>query len=278
MIETTARRHTQRARARRVRVGWAAVLLLAGCASTPKKPAGSDTDLADTDVAAVDTNDVAPANQVLTVFHVSPRDEGADFNGDGAADNAIWPLASALDGVLAQRLAGNVHVLVEQLGDVDDWSDDASVTVALFPAVDLDNNGADNTSGAEAFDAEGFVDADGVALAQAPGVLVGGRYTATLPPGDFQVGSIVFAVATNIVLSGQVTASGQTGRVSLGVTKPAIESALTAENLDSGTIALLTGLADLDLDQDGTLDAVSMSFDFEATACGLVDPAADTDR
>lgn len=251
-------------------------LLLVACSSTQDDADDTDahdSDAADTDVA-VDVVDVAPANQVLTVFHVGAEGEGVDFSGDGVPDNALAPLALAIDGILADRLASNVHVLVEQLGDVDDWTNDRSIHVDLFPAVDLDDDGTDNTSGSEAFDATGFVDASGVALSGADGAIVDGHYAVTIPADTFQVGSIVFDVATNIALEGDITAAGQTGRVSLAVTQDAIESALTAENIDATVIGLITGLADLDLDGDGTPEAVSMSFTFDASACLLTTPTA----
>ncbi len=247
-----------------------ASLLATACASSNDDAA--DTDVADTDVV-VDVVDVAPANQVLTVFHVGAEGEGVDFSGDGLPDNALAPLGMVIDGILADRLASNVHVLVEQLGDVDDWSNDASIHVDLFPAVDLDDDGTDNTSGAEAFDATGFVDDAGTTLAGADGAIVDGHYAVAIPADTFQVGSIVFDVATDITLEGDVTAVGQSGRVSVAVSTTAIESALTAESLDPTVIGLITGLADLDLDADGTPDAVSMSFTFEATACALSVPA-----
>jgi hypothetical protein len=250
---------------------WRLSLSIGVAACSAGDDRASDTDAADTDVA-VDVVDVPPANQVLTVFHVGAEGEGVDFSGDGVPDNALAPLGLAVDAILAERLTSNVHVLVEQLGDVDDWSNDASIHVDLFPAVDLDDDGTDNTSGEEAFDATGFVDAAGVALAGADGAIVDGHYVVTIPADTFQVGSIVFDVATDIALEGDVTAAGQSGRVSLAVTTDAIESALTAESIDATVIGLITGLADLDLDEDGTLESVSMSFTFEASACALTAP------
>lgn len=252
---------------------WLLPALLLAQACSPTSDAAPDTDAADTDVL-VDVVDVGPANQVLTVFHVGAAGEGVDLSGDGVPDNALAPLGLVIDGILADRLASNVHVLVEQLGDVDDWTNDRSIHVDLFPAVDLDDDGTDNTSGSEAFDATGFVDETGLALAGADGAIVDGHYAVVIPADTFQVGSIVFDVATDISLEGDVTAAGQAGRVSLAVTNDAIVSALTAESLDATVISLITGLADLDLDGDGTPESVSMSFTFEASACALTVPAA----
>jgi hypothetical protein len=232
--------------------------LLLACTPDP-------TDTVDTD--PVDLDDAAPINHVVTVFHVADTDVGADLDGDGAVDNAIAPLGVALDALLAERFATNVHVVIVQLGDVDDWTADGSVRVGLFPAVDDDHDGSDNASGTEVFDGTGSVDANGEATTWGAAELVGGAYATVIDADTFQVGTIVFEPATGIHVAGKATDAGQTGTVALGVTTDAITTALTAENVDANVIALITGLADVDLDGDGAPETVSMAFTFDATRC-----------
>jgi hypothetical protein len=206
---------------------------------------------------------------VATELTVAPADEAFDLDGDGAPDDAIVDLADAIDALVAARFATNVHVLLLQLADVNDWSDDAAVRVAMFPAVDADTDGSDNDSGDEVFDATGFVDAGGIALDSDSAALSGGAYTTVLTTDTFQVGSIVFAVATGVHLAGSGDAGTQSGVAGIGVTKDAITSALTAEAVDPSVITLLTDLADLDLDGDGTPETVSMAFRYDATVCTI---------
>ncbi|MDP2306513.1 MAG: hypothetical protein Q8P18_10865 [Pseudomonadota bacterium] len=210
-----------------------------------------------------------PVNQVATRFEVADEDEAFDLDGDGAPDNAIADLAGAIDSLVAERLATNVHVVVVQLADVNRWAEDPAIQVGLFPAVDADSDGSDNASGAEVFDATGFLDAEGRALEPGSAAIEGGRYTTNVPTSTFQVGSFVFDVATGVYVTGTPTAGGQTGVAGIGVTTEALTHALTQEGVDEAIITLLTDRADLDLDRDGVVESVSMAFTFEATTCQL---------
>lgn len=215
--------------------------------------------------------DPVRASYVATAFEVS-EDEAFDLDDDGAPDNALSSLGVILNNLIAERLVGNVHVVVVQLDGVNDWSDDEAIEVGIFPAVDDDNDGTDNTSGAEVFDGTGFVDASGLALERSPGAITGGTYEAWVDASSFQVGSFVFDVATGVHVRGLADASAQTGLVGIGVTTDALAYALGQEGFDPGLIDLLAGLADLDLDDDGTPETVSMAFTFDATACGVTLP------
>jgi hypothetical protein len=71
---------------------------------------------------------------------------------------------------------------------------------------------------------------------------------------------------------GEAVALGQPGLVGIGVTTDALAYALGQEGFDQGLIDLIAGFADLDLDDDGTPETVSMAFTFDATACGVTLP------
>lgn len=215
--------------------------------------------------------DPVRASYVATAFEVS-EDDAFDLDDDGAPDNALSSLGVILNNLIAERLAGNVHVVVVQLDGVNDWTDDEVIEVGIFPAVDEDNDGTDNTSGAEVFDGTGFVDTGGLALEHSPGAIRGGTYEAWVDASSFQVGSFVFDVATGVYVRGLADASAQTGLVGIGVTTDALAYALAQEGFDQGLIDLLAGLADLDLNDDGTPETVSMAFTFDATACGVTLP------
>lgn len=221
--------------------------------------------------APVDADDVPPVAHVVTAVAVAEAEEGADLDGDGTVDNALAPLGGVLDPIVAERLLTNVHVVVLQWGDVDDWTSDASVRVGLLSAVDTDTDGSDNASGVEALDAHGYLDANGRATIAGSGALAAGRATAEVPADTFQVGTITFAVATAVHVDATPTAEHSVGTLAFGVAVDALASALTAEGVDDSLIGLIGNLADLDLDGDGTAEAVSMAFSFDATVCGLVD-------
>ena len=224
-----------------------------------------------TETVPVDADDTAPVAHVLTTVVVADDTQGADLDGDSTIDNALAPLGAVLDPVVAERLLTNVHVVALQWGDVDDWTTDASVRVGLLSAVDTDTDGTDNASGIDVFDARGYLDANGRATVAGDGVLAAGRLTAEVPADMFQVGTIAFAVATPVHVDATPTAEHSVGTLAFGVTVDALASALTAEGVDDSLIALIGNLADLDLDGDGTPEAVSMAFAFDATSCALAD-------
>jgi hypothetical protein len=241
------------------------LLLLAACAPPDAPPA--DTDVADTEV--VDADDVDPLDFVATRFAATPLETAFDLDGDGDLDDALAGLGDVIDPLIADRLASNVHAVVVQLVDVDAWTDDRSVRVGIFPAVDPDTDGTDNASGEEVLDAAGFVGDDLRALRLDGGAIVDGTLHAELAVTDLQVGSFVFSVANGVRLRATGDGHTLTGVVGLAVTTDALAYALGQEGFDPTLTSLLTALADLDLDGDGTPESVSMAFAFDASACRL---------
>lgn len=208
-------------------------------------------------------------NHVVLRVTVAGRGEGFDLDGDGSADNAVWVLAAALDPILEAALAAAApRVLVLQLADVTDPVNDGDVQLALVSAQDADGAPEDNGSGAEVFVAGAAVDADGRAVAGVDVALAGAAYSATLLDEALVVGSVELQSATPIHIAGEVSGDVHNATVGLGVATATLVVALEAAGYpDAATV--LAGVADLDLDEDGTPDAVSLALDLGAIGCRL---------
>ncbi|GDX80483.1 hypothetical protein LBMAG42_22940 [Deltaproteobacteria bacterium] len=223
---------------------------------------------------SADTGDTGPAdmvvNYVITAYTVANRGEGFDLDGDGAVDNAVWPLGAVLDPLIAGQIATAQHVAIEQLSGVNDFSTDDAVRVGVVTAADPDGDGTNNASGTESFAGGAAVDVEGAVLVTTETALEGGAYTVSLATGSLPVGSYELEFATGLWIAAAPRAVGETGLIGFGVSVDALTIALEAEGTDAGIISTLVALADLDLDSDGEPDAVSMAFAFEAAPCFLV--------
>jgi hypothetical protein len=86
------------------------------------------------------------------------------------------------------------------------------------------------------------------------------------------LGELELSLATGLFVAGEPTASLHEGTLGFGVSVDALAAGLEALGVDPDTVALLSGLADLDTDGDGTDDAVSVALTFTAPACELQAP------
>ncbi len=259
------------------------LLLLAGCPvvdeNTNPADTGADTggdsaeDTDSGDTADTGGEESATLNTVVTAFLTADRGEGFDLDGDGAVDNAIWPVGGMLDPMIAEALLAAQHVAIAQLSSVDDRTTDAAIRVGVFTAVDSDGDGTDNASGSESFDAGEQIDATGLALVATDTALTAGAYTVEVATGSLPVGAYTLELATGLHLTSTLNATGQSGMLGFGISITALEGALEAEGVSPEVVATIQALADLDLDGDGTADAVSMAFTFDAVFCELDAPA-----
>ena len=242
------------------------VPLLLAC-TAPTAPNGAVDSAADTADTA-DTADVK--NYVVTSYTVADRGVGFDFDGDGEIDNAIWALGGLLDPQISEAIAVAQHVVIQQVNDIHDWSDDDTISVGVLTATDDDGDGTDNGSGTDVYDAGAQVDADGNAIAATDTALIGGSYAVSLATGPLTVGAYVLELATGLFVDAAITPVGESGRLGFGISIEKLEVALEAEGASEDVVNALAGLADLDLaGEDGIDDAISMAFQFEAAACVL---------
>lgn len=231
---------------------------------------GDSADTADSGDSGEPDPEGLVVNYVITAYTVANRGEGFDLDADGAVDNAVWPVGGVLDPLIAEQIATALHVAIGQVSGVDDFSNDDVVRVGVVTAEDPDGDGTNNTSGTEFFAGGAAVDAEGAVLVATETALVGGTYTVSLATGSLPVGSYELEFATGLWISAEPTLEGETGLIGFGVSIDALTLALEAEGTDASVISALVALADLDLDGDGTPDAVSMAFAFEAAPCLLV--------
>lgn len=261
-------------------LGLLGLLSLAACQAAGDAPATDDTgDAGDSGDSgdpgdsgdSGDSGDAGPSasihNHVLITLTVADRGEGFDLDGDGTADNALAPLGSALDPLLASALGAVGRALVIQVADAESLVEDASVQIALVTASDPDGDPSDNAAG-ETFSAGPAVDAEGRAVAGVQTALSGGAYTVALLDESLEIGSLELASATPIWLAGALDADAHSGLIGLGVGVDAIVLALEAVGY-AEQAALVETLADLDTDEDGAADAISLALRFDAVACGL---------
>lgn len=250
--------------------------------------ATDDTDPGDTDTdGADDTDDTDPGTtddtwdanppadtdgggtwyHAILELEIAPAGQGFDVDGDGLVDNALGPLAGALNPLIAANYGSNFVYGVTQLWGVDNGDDLADIGV--LAAYDVDEDPADNTSGTEDMEALVALEADGHAPLYAHTRLSAqGRYRAALPPGLLALGPFAFPVATEIHVLGTVNATDHGGLLGGAVLVDDVIDILDTLGLGWAG-ALVRQRADIDLDQDGTPEAVSMAFTFSGPSIVL---------
>lgn len=229
---------------------------------------GETGDTGDSGIHTGDTSEPRMlANHVVLSYTVAARGEGFDVDGDGETDNAIWALGGVLDPMIAEGLATAQHVVIAQINGVADWTNDPKMRVGVLTAEDPDGDGTNNGSGVEVYVGGAQVDANGEVYVATNAALMGGIYSAEIATGAIPVGSYELELATGLYVRAEADAAQQSGLLGFGIALDKLEVALTAEGASKEVLALLAGLADLDLDADGTNDGLSMAFHFRAGAC-----------
>jgi len=251
------------------------LLLLLACTPSPPADDTGSTDGGGSDGGGSDGGSdgggvtaTATFDDVVTSLRVAGRTEGFDLDGDGSPDNALWVAGAALDPFLAGVLSGGGRVLVLQLSQVDDLQADTPAELALVSAQDSDGDPSDNASGSEVFQAGAAVDDQGIALVSTTVALSAGSYQAVLLGQSTTIGSVELSTGTPIHIAGTLSATSHSGRLGLGVPAAPLVVALTAAGY-ADVAKVISGIADLDTDLDGTDDAISAAFDFAAVPCGL---------
>jgi hypothetical protein len=237
--------------------------LAAACATSdpvPKDTADTPTD-SDTDDG---TSDGSLWNHVVTEIQVADEEDALDLDGDGDGDNALAPFGFVLDPLLADGLTTAARVTVLQVAGVD-GPDDDSVALAVLTAEDADEDGTNNAGAT--FDAAGL-DAEGTAILATPAALAGSAYAVALASEGITLGSLSFEPVSGLRLRGAVSEPSHTTTVGMAIRVAPFQELLAGAGMDE-LAANLTALADIDVDGDEAMDAVSVAFDLEAVPCDV---------
>jgi hypothetical protein len=246
-------------------------LSLVGCAGDVGKDALDPTDATDGDVTDTPTDSdeatdaqADPAttwDHAVDVMAVARARDGLDLDGDGEGDNALGAFALVINPLLEATLDGATGALILQV-QADDLSAATSGALSMFP-------GSPGEGGAWSVSAA-LVDADGVARVSTEVELAAGAYSGAWLDQSITFGERTLQTATPVLVQATATATSHDGVLGFGVSVDALTAFLSASgNEDLATS--LAAVADLDTDADGTNDAVSAAFTFEASAC-VIEP------
>ena len=129
-------------------------------------------------------------------------------------------------------------------------------------ASDTDGDTTDNGTGSESFDAE--LDSSGHMSMSAAAIITGSTWTAEIASASMVAGGYEFEPVTSIHIEGHASETMNTGVIGFGLDKELLREIAIDNGWDS---SLADSIADLDMDGDGTTDAVSVGFTFEAPSC-----------
>lgn len=236
-----------------------AFLLLAAC--NPPIPEGPDDTAAPDDTGDTAAPAEATYTWVMVDLEVANASDSVDLDGDGTKDNALSSVAETVDPLLVVALAASTRAQLVQLADVADLVEDEAVAFAAFGVDDPDGS-ANNTSGQETYQGGPAVDEEGRARDTIPTALVGGKFQAQLSAPGIVLGDVELSAATDLFIAGTPTESHHDLLVSFGIRVEALEQ-LAGEK--GGPV--VEGLADLDTNGDGEMDAISAAFAMAARSC-----------
>ncbi len=264
--------------------GWLVASVLVGC--TPEDTDSndtSDTDVADTDVADTDVADTdlvdtdspdtdvtetVAANQNYVLVSAVIAEEGFDFDDDGDVDNSLSWAENMANPIFSTALASASTVLVVQVWGAEDLADE-TVEMSLFTASDADS-ASDNASGSEAFTTALDLESDG----QAPGSIdvsldAYGAYGAEFLQDTIQIGEYTFEPTSPILIAGQVTADAHDIKIGFVVSADTLEPILTAAGLSEQQINGVLMLADVDMDDNGDDEGISIVIQGGLATCDV---------
>lgn len=204
-------------------------------------------------------------HHVMNDIGLLPSDEGLDLNGDGSPDNALGLLSN----LLPSGNAGGFLAQAEEQLILQTWWNrgaEAQAAVAVVRGSDRDGGLADGWEGLT-FVVEGQLLPNGraeVSAVVSPDEA--GRYEADLPASPIDLGFIQLPTALPWRVEAQSSEDRHEGVLGTGVAVTELQRILAANQLGflNGQVAQL---ADLDLDDDGTPDAISLAVSFSAVPC-----------
>ncbi len=219
------------------------------------------------------------------VSGLGASDEGLDLDGDGSPDNALSTLLALaanfgqeidIDAVLADAVSNGDTVTLLELWNLDSLEKDAFIEIGMISGQDTDADASDNFSGSEQFEYGPGLDDDGHPSARTAASLANGRFDVTFTGQEQTIGGIVLPEDGVVRAIGTVSEPQVNGV--FGVALPVAEFLDLVETATGQAVPFLLQLAisnaaDIDLDGNGSADALSMAFDFESVRATAV-PAA----
>lgn len=243
----------------------AAALLLTACGATPA-PLDSDTDAG----GGGDDTDVVSANfhHGVVRLRILKSEQAMDLDGDGDEENVLGTPGQKLNAGIETALGNATQGWVLQLWGVSGPTDD-DVEIGMFEAERVSADGGVNGI-PQARAVAGSLTADGKAGRAEASALAAGEFSVVLTNPRFSAGPIVFEALNGLHVVGDANAAGSSGAIGIAADVAALASALRAE--DQAEVADgVEAAADIDLDEDGTPEGVSIVLGFEATKLDLVE-------
>jgi hypothetical protein len=231
----------------------------------------------DTDVGPVPGDGVA--TWVVREFALAPSGMGFDLDGDGLGDNALGSAALLLtnfgldiNAIVNKAIKQAGTFVIVRMWNIDDWHDDTSVMLGLAPATDGDEDPDNNFGGSGVFDASPDLDPDGHPSLRAPTVLQrGGTFVSTFTGEDLGIGDLELPDSALLSIAGVAREGTTSGFLAVPLPFTLVVDLLEAEGVtvDGSIRTALESVQDVDLDGDGTDDALSLSLIFTAVPCTL---------
>ena len=223
---------------------------------------------------------------VIRTLVTSAANGGVDVDGDGDLDNGFVAAQATfanllpggadfdVDQMVADALMTGDGVTLLQMWGVDSFDRDDQVFAGLLAGVDTDQDRADNFSGFEAFDVTGQLGDDGYAPIQGGTAFTGsGDYRGDFGGTEFDLIGFTFDENMRVVMSGTADEAANSGSLGFAIPLAQIYTLLEAQGVEVNFLVRLAvgAVADVDLDGNGSNDALSISFDFDAVGCELIE-------
>lgn len=216
-------------------------------------------------------------HHVLSDARLLPSGQGVDIDGDGTPDNALGGIAGQLNGLgggggITDAIAGGDTFVIFQTWGVRDA--DTAVRVGLIQGEDSDTNPDDNFTTKETYLVADGIGSDGQASLGTDATLdASGAYRAEIEGFPLDLGFIQIPVSSPWVIEATVTEGKHEGRIGTAI---AVQEIIDLIN-DNGLGFVLAffdprDFADVDLDDDGTDESISLVLGFEAVPCGINRP------
>jgi hypothetical protein len=213
---------------------------------------------------------------VVSDLSVAGAGQGADLTGDGNPNNALGGALALvpdvdLDAAFAEALAGDSLPIIQMFG-FESFDTDPLVWAGLLTGIDRDGDPTDNFSGSESFDASESLDSrDGYAILRAAtGFGPGATYRVVASGDGFDLAGFELASQSLIAIEGTAGPDSNVGFIGLGIPTDVVVDLIGEQvALNPFLVAAIRALADVDVDGNGTKDAISLSLAFDSVSCTL---------